>query len=96
MSDVTLRRGLRREVPLWWALVSVVLAVLLMLGTGIAYTRYIDNKAQERERQADRRWCALLTLFDKSYQANPPETEVGREAARLMHELVVSTGCERT
>lgn len=92
-SSTRKRHYINRPVPVWWVLVSCVVSVVLMVGVNVLYTNYVDRKGAERERQADRRWCALLELFDSNYQRNPPATETGREAARLMHALVESTGC---
>jgi hypothetical protein len=72
---------------------SAILSVALMAALGVLYTGYVDRKANERERANDRRWCALLTLFDDTYKTNPPTTATGEQVAKLMHELVLSTGC---
>lgn len=76
-----IRRGL-----LVWLLAMSVLSPLLVGVAGIVYTSHV-------QRQADRRWCALLSSLD-SPQA-PATTDRGRVVQQQMHELRTDLGCDR-
>lgn len=90
--------------PRWRVLVVVVASTMAIGGAGIAYTnwavgeqRKADRKAQtelrQAEREADRRWCRMLTTLDEAYQAAPPQSETGRRLAADIHELRTDLGC---
>jgi hypothetical protein len=72
----------------------VLVSMLLVSLAGVTYTRYVDEKREQAEREADRRWCTLLVLLDGNNRRNPPATETGREYARIIHGLRMSLGCE--
>ncbi|SCL43387.1 hypothetical protein GA0074692_6856 [Micromonospora pallida] len=74
----------RRPVPLWYALLAILVSTLAVAGTGIWYTHH----AQE---EADHRWCELLTVL--SDRSPPPETDRGRRIAQEIGELRSSLGC---
>ncbi len=69
--------------PLWYALLAVMLSTLLLSGAGIWYTSHA-------QREADRRWCELLTILAGG---GPPTTERGRIIADAMERLRVGLGC---
>lgn len=73
----------RRPVPLWYALLAVMVSMLLLTGAGIWYT----NHAQ---READRRWCELFTIMSGG---PAPTTERGRVIADAMDRLRLDLGC---
>lgn len=82
----------------------IFLLLTITIGGNAWYTQRVDARraAAERdararvtaaEREADRRWCAIVTLFDDAYQEQPPPTELGRQIARAMHDLRLSLDC---
>ena len=90
--------------PRWIVLVTVVLSMLAVGLGAFAYTGYVDGqreKAERRaraelaaqEREADQRWCALLTTLDDAYSTIPPTSELGRKVANAIHALRTDLNC---
>lgn len=73
----------RRPVPLWYAMLAVMMSTLMLAGAGIWYTHY-------SQRQSDRRWCELFTIMSGG---PPATTERGRVIADAMERLRVDLGC---
>lgn len=93
MADRAGRGGRALSLPRWYFLATVVVSVLLVAGAGIWYTNYAIKQQERTEREQDRRWCALLTQIDNSYQRTPPTTETGKVFAQTLHQLRVELGC---
>ncbi|GGV34289.1 hypothetical protein GCM10010182_67750 [Actinomadura cremea] len=72
----------------WWSLFMVLVAALLVAGASVMYT-------QHAQREADRRWCELLTTLDAPSPSPPPATERGQEIQRQLRQLQYDLGCER-
>jgi hypothetical protein len=70
-----------------------VLAFVAVMAMGVMYVRHVDREAEQREREADRRWCELLVTMDDAYGSTPPQTELGRRIATAMHQLRTDFGC---
>lgn len=85
--------GRTLTLPWWYALAGLVVSVLLLGVSGVAYTNYALRQTDATERENDRRWCALLSTLDTSYKANPPQTETGRAVAKGIHDLRTALGC---
>jgi hypothetical protein len=87
----------RRPVPLWYALLAVVVSVLAIMVANVGYTVHVQREAaaaqREADREADRRWCGLITTLDEGYSVSPPQTEIGRKLARDIRALRVEFGC---
>lgn len=73
----------RRPVPVWYALLALLVSLLLVSGAGIWYTHHA-------QREADRRWCELLTALSSG---PPSETERGRVIAAAVAQLRQDFGC---
>lgn len=68
-----------------WAVLMVLLSAVLVTGSGIFYTYHV-------QRQADRRWCALLRI--QAADNPPPSTDRGRASQRESKRLLLQLGCE--
>lgn len=79
--------------PTWLAFVVILVAVLLMSGLNVAYTRKVDHDREVAERESDRRWCELLVTLDSAYARTPPNTDLGRSVASAVHNLRTSLNC---
>ncbi|MDG4784366.1 hypothetical protein O7626_41130 [Micromonospora sp. WMMD1102] len=83
--------------PLWYALLAVLLSVLAVSGATLAYTAHVQREAaaadRAADREADQRWCELLTVLDEAYGSTPPQTELGRRVADAVHQLRVGFNC---
>lgn len=69
----------------WWSLLMVLVVAVAIAVAGVVYTGHA-------QRQADRRWCALLATLDQP--GAPPTTDRGREIQRQVHDLHDDLGCE--
>lgn len=69
----------------WMLLISFCSAVVVSVA-GVIYTGHSN---QENNRQ----WCELLTPLDRAYSSSPPQTELGRQVARSIHNLTERFGC---
>jgi len=73
------------------------LVVLVMIASGwlfsIWYTNQVDQKRMSDERENDREWCELITLYTDYYRANPPTTELGQKHAELMQRRHSTLDC---
>lgn len=102
------RRVVLRRQPLsarrWWSLAVICTAMVVLTGLSIGYTAYADQEraaAEQRaraelaaqEREADRRWCLLLTTLNRAYIDNPPASLTGQQVASAMADLVQLIGC---
>lgn len=76
----------RRPVPLWYALLAVLLSVLAISLATLAYTAHV-------RREADRRWCGLIGALDDAYSATPPQSELGRQVAAELARLRQQFDC---
>lgn len=79
--------------PRWAALAAVVLSMFLLAAANVIYTGWVDSQRDEAEREADRRWCALLVTLDDAYSSTPPATEIGRRVAAAIHSLRTDLDC---
>lgn len=71
----------------------IVIAILALLIFSVGYTTWVDSKRAGAEREADRRWCQLLSTLDQAYSAVPPSTELGRKVAAAIHDLKTELDC---
>lgn len=69
-----------------YALVVVFATVLAVAALSIWYANHV-------QRESNRNWCDLVTTLDAAYQANPPQSPIGRQLAADMHNLRVRLGC---
>lgn len=77
----------------WYVLLAVFVSCLAIGSAGVSYTSWAVGEQRKAEREADRRWCELLTTLDSAYQAAPPQTETGRRLAADVHKLRSDLGC---
>ena len=87
------RNGKPLSTPRWLVLVTVVLSMLALGIAGVSYTSYVDGKREAAEREADRRWCELLSTLDEAYSAVPPTSELGRRVAAQIRKLRGDFNC---
>lgn len=79
--------------PRWAVIATVFLSTLALAIAGFSWTGYVDNQREASEREADRRWCALLVTLDEAYSTVPPTSELGRRVANAIHTLRVELKC---
>lgn len=72
----------------------VVISYVLLAGMLIGYTTWVDYKREANERKSDRQWCELVTFYDNYYQKNPPQSDLAKQQAILMHARRESLGCD--
>ncbi len=72
----------RRPVPLWYVLLAVVLSVLAVSVSGIAYTEHVA-----------RRQCTVLRAEVAVYRESPPTTRTGQQIAVAKEQLLRDLRC---
>ncbi|RBQ05144.1 hypothetical protein DQE82_26710 [Micromonospora sp. LHW51205] len=70
--------------PLWYALLAVLVSVLAVSGAGIWYTHHAQQVA-------DRRWCELFSVLGEG--GPPAETDRGVRIAQEVSQLRAELGC---
>lgn len=83
----------QRPIRLWYALFAMVASFLLGLGLTFGYVNQVDRQSDRDNEANDRKWCALLVLWDDTYKASPPPSELGRQFAVMVHTLRTDLGC---
>lgn len=97
-------RGYRMTPRRWWSLAVICACMVVLTAISIGYTAHVDRERAEAERraraeleqaerEADRRWCLLLSTLNRAYVDNPPQSVTGQQVAAAMAELVVRLGC---
>lgn len=69
-----------------YALAVVFVSVIVVAAMSIWYANHVAE-------ESNRNWCDLVTTLDAAYQANPPQSPIGRQLAADMHNLRVRLGC---
>jgi hypothetical protein len=85
-----MRQSLKRNVPLYWTVISPTIAFVLLLIMMILYIDYSN-------RHNDERWCKLMSSLDDRQQQikNDPKVSADqREFIDNIHELRQSLGCK--
>lgn len=93
-----------RQVSLRRALAVMCAALLVVAVASIGYTAWVDRQReraeraarvelQRQEREADRRWCAVLVPLNQAYASAAPTSEVGRQVAAAIRSIVLEFGC---
>lgn len=72
-----------------YAIAVIVLTGLILVGAVVANAAYTSHL----QRQADSRWCSLLTSLDNP--SVPTTTERGRIVQQQIHTLRVQLECQR-
>lgn len=72
----------------WRVLVACLLSALGAALISILYT-------VATARQAERRWCEIVTAQDDVYRETPPQTEAGRRVAGAIAKLRRDFDCPR-
>lgn len=72
----------RRPVPVWYALLAVVVSALATTGACIAYTEHVA-----------RRQCTVLRVEVAAYREVPPATPTGELLARAKEGLLRDLHC---
>lgn len=67
----------RRPVPLWYALLAIVVSMLAVAGAAIVYTEHVA-----------RRQCAMHTAEVAVYREVPPPSETGKRLAETKEDFV--------
>lgn len=79
------RRRLAASAPApWWAVIGMFVASLSLA----VATNIIAYRAEARARvEADRQWCDLIELENRTYSSEPPDTPTGKLRAAIYADL---------
>ena len=90
MAQVT---ATRLSFKIRYALLTSALSLVMMAVMSLTYTNYVDKKREDSERKNDQQWCELITFYDDYYTEHPPNNELQKLQAALMHKRRISLGC---
>lgn len=72
----------RRPVPIWYALLAVLVSTLAVAGSTLWYARDLA-----------RRQCTVLAAEVAAYREVPPATPTGQQLARAKEQLLHDLAC---
>ncbi|MEU8334789.1 hypothetical protein [Micromonospora tulbaghiae] len=52
-----------------------------------------ERRAEQIDRESNRRWCGVVTTLDDAYRQTPPQTPAGKKIAKDIAELRIEFGC---
>lgn len=73
-------------IRLWYAILSLVVACVVIAGVSVQYANYVDRKSNQR-------WCDLLSTLDDAYKSSPPQSPAGEKVAADIARLRKDFGC---
>lgn len=74
------------EMPLWYALVAIIVCFGVMIAAGYMYTNYVDKKNR-------RGLCDLVIFIDNRNHQLTPTTDDQRRYIKLIEQLRERQGC---
>jgi hypothetical protein len=80
-----------------WCLLGICLGLIGVAGGMFVYADSVGQRSEETAerfiRESQQKWCGIVTLFDDTYKANPPQTPTGQRLAGEMTALRTHFGC---
>jgi hypothetical protein len=76
--------------PVWYSLLVVFATSLLVAAGSVVVAVQLANK---NAREAERKWCAIVTTLDTAYSSRPATSPLGRQIAAAMAKLRRDLGC---
>lgn len=78
-------------------LITAIVSVLLVGGSGYWYTNYVQRQADHRNdqlvRDSEQKWCAFVVTLDDAWSAVPPTSPLGQRVAEKLHKLRTDFDC---
>lgn len=76
-----------RRLMYTWVAVTLVLFISIL--SSFQYANYVD-------RESNKQWCSVISLFNQAYRENPPPSELGKKIAAGMLVLQQKFSCGKT
>ena len=87
-----------KAIRVWYAMTVTFAVMIAFAGASVIYANQraeqSEHRAEQIDRESNRRWCALLETMDDAYQDSPPVTETGRTLAYQISRLRTEFGCD--
>lgn len=78
-------------------LITAIMSMLLVGGTGYLYTNHVQRQADARHdqlvRESERKWCKFVAPLDDAWSSTPPQSALGRTVATALHDIRAEFGC---
>lgn len=86
-----------KAIRVWYAMTVTFVVTIAFAGASVLYANHAAERAAERaeqiDRESNRRWCTLLVTMDEAYRASPPATPAGKTMAAEVTRLRAEFGC---
>lgn len=87
-----------KAIRVWYAMTVTCVVLFAFAAASVLYANEraerSERRAEQIDRESNRRWCALLVTYDDAYQDSPPVTETGRTLANEVSRLRTQFGCD--
>lgn len=86
-----------RAIRVWYAMTVTCLVMIAFAASSVLYANVRAERAERRaeqiDRESNRRWCGVVVTLDDAYRQTPPQTPAGRKIAVDIAELRIEFGC---
>lgn len=86
-----------KAIRVWYAMTVTFVVMVAFAAASVLYANHAAEQAERRaeqiDRESNRRWCALLVTMDDAYESSPPSSEIGRTMAYQVSRLRTEFGC---
>ncbi|MEV5629194.1 hypothetical protein [Micromonospora tulbaghiae] len=86
-----------RAIRVWYAMTVTFVVVVAFAVSAVVYANTRAERAERRaeqiDRESNRRWCGVVTTLDDAYQQTPPQTPAGKKIAVDIAKLRIEFGC---
>ncbi|MEU7677889.1 hypothetical protein AB0C42_24115 [Micromonospora taraxaci] len=87
-----------KAIRVWYAMTVTFAVTVAFAAASVLYANEraerSERRAEQIDRESNRRWCALLATYDDAYQDSPPVTDTGRTLATEVSRLRTQFGCD--
>jgi Na+-transporting NADH:ubiquinone oxidoreductase subunit NqrC len=71
---------------IWYSVVVSYISSILLVASSIIYMNHVDT-------ESNRKWCSLILFIDHVNKTTPPSTEISKQYAAYVHQLVNDFDC---
>jgi len=87
-----------KAIRVWYAMTVTCVVLIAFAAASVLYANQraerSERRAEQIDRESNRRWCALLSTYDEAYREAPPVTKTGKTLATEVARLRTQFGCD--
>jgi len=87
-----------KAIRVWYAMTVTFAVMIAFAAASVLYANAraerSERRAEQIDRESNRRWCELLGTYDDAYRDSPPVTETGRTLGYQISRLRTEFGCD--